>query len=96
MDFRLHNHAGKTIMYVYVRKHGDTSWGEDLLGSDTVEDGADYTVHPEAEADAGNMFDIRIRMDGNKTHFWSNLDLSEISDVTMTYDAQNKAHITTQ
>ena len=88
-DFTLVNKTGVEINAVYVSPADKNDWGEDVLGKDTLPAGesADIEFDPEEEAE---KWDLRVEdKDGNSIE-WTDLDLTEISKVTLNY-ANGKA-----
>ncbi|WP_338665979.1 hypothetical protein VQH23_12530 [Pararoseomonas sp. SCSIO 73927] len=43
-DFRLNNRTGSTINEVYVSSSSRSSWGQDLLGNNTLPSGQSFSV----------------------------------------------------
>ncbi len=84
-DFTLVNKTGVEIHALYVSPADQNEWGEDILGKDTLPAGqtAEISFDPEEEAE---KWDLRVQdKDGNAIE-WSDLDLTEISKVTLFYE----------
>jgi hypothetical protein len=83
-DFTLHNATGKVITEVYVGPTKSEEWGDDVMGKEVVGDGESVliTFHPKATI---NHWDIKVVFDDGKWNFWTNFDLSTISDVTISF-----------
>ena len=83
-DFTLHNATGVTIHRVYVSPHDQNDWGEDILGQDTLADGQSVhiTFSPKEHA---AMWDLKVEDSSGNSIEWENLNLLEISDVTLHY-----------
>ena len=83
-DFTLVNSTGVEIHALYVSPADQNDWGEDILGQDTLPSGqsTDIEFDPEEEAE---KWDLRVEdQDGNSIE-WTDLDLIEISKVTLYY-----------
>ena len=84
-DFTLVNHTGIAIAKVMVSPHEASSWGDDIMGSDTLSDDAkvDIKFHRSEEAE---YWDLKvIDKDGHEI-VWENLNLLKISKVTLKYE----------
>lgn len=81
-DFTLVNQTGVEINAVYVSPHDKNDWEEDVLGQDTLANGAsvDITFHRDEKA---AMWDLRIEDDKGGYIEWENLNLLEISKATL-------------
>lgn len=82
-DFTLHNETGQEITEVYVSPTGVDEWEEDVLGTDTLANGdsVDITFSRRRE----DRWDIKVVFRNGKSGVWSKLNLSEITDVTISY-----------
>jgi hypothetical protein len=86
-DFTVHNLTGVEIHALYVSPHSSKNWEEDVLGQDTLPDGESIliTFFPKTKP---KLWDLRIEdQDGNYIE-WDSLNLLEISDVTLHYNAK--------
>jgi hypothetical protein len=83
-DFTVINKTGVEINALYVSPADKNNWGEDILGQDTLPDGgtADIEFDPEEEAD---KWDLRIEDKEGTSIVWNDLDLTEISKVTLNF-----------
>jgi hypothetical protein len=83
-DFTLVNATGVEIHAVYVSPADKNEWGKDILGKDTLADGqsAEIKFSPKEEAE---KWDLRVEDKGGNSIEWSDLDLTEISEVTLHY-----------
>ena len=84
-DFTLHNETGVEIHSLYVSPHDKDEWGEDILGRDTLPSGesVDITFSPKEKS---ANWDLKVTdQDGNSIE-WENLNLIEISEVTLHYN----------
>ncbi len=88
-DFTLVNKTGVEINALYVSPADQKEWGEDILGKDTLPAGetTDIEFDPEEEA---AKWDLRIEDKQGNSIEWTDLDLTEISKVTLNY-ANGKA-----
>jgi hypothetical protein len=81
-DFVLNNATGVEIHKLYVSPHKSDDWEEDILGEDTLPDGASLTIHF-SRTEKARMWDLKVvDCDGNSVE-WENLNLLEISEVTL-------------
>ena len=88
-DFTLVNKTGVEINALYVSPADKDDWGEDILGKDTLPAGESTEIEFDAEEEAAK-WDLRVEdKDGNSIE-WTDLDLTEISKVTLNY-ADGKA-----
>ena len=92
-DFTLVNKTGVEIHALHVAPHESDDWEEDVLGRDTLPDGASVDVKFDRDEKAA-MWDLRIEdKDGNHIE-WENLDLLKISKVTLHYkDGKGTAEV---
>lgn len=84
-DFTLVNESGVDIHYLYVSPSSHTDWGDDILGQDVLVDGnyADITFNAESDAE---LWDLKA-VDGEGGEVtWTQLNLVEISTLTITID----------
>lgn len=83
-DFTLVNLTGVEIHELYVSPHSADDWEEDILGRDTLPSGetVEITFAPKEKA---KMWDLKV-VDGKGNSIeWENLNLLEISKVTLHY-----------
>ncbi len=81
-DFRLVNKTGVEIYSVYVSPHNADDWQDDVLDEDTLADGdqVDITF---SRKERTAMWDLRIEDEDGNALEWENLDLTEVSKVTL-------------
>lgn len=93
-DFTLVNNTGVEIDKVFITPHDSDTWEEDILGQDTLPDGerVDIKFHRTEKA---AMWDLKIADKEGTSIEWENLNLLEISKVTLhlkngkgTYEAE--------
>jgi hypothetical protein len=83
-DFTVVNETGVEINKLYVSPHSVNDWQEDVLGQDTLADGDSVNIHF-SRSEKAAKWDLRIEdSDGNGIE-WANLNLLEISKVTLHY-----------
>ena len=91
LDFTLVNATGYDIEAIYIGPYEQESWGDNLL-EDTFADGDSipWTFSPEAEA---THWDLRVDWADEEEGtfvYWRNLDLSQISSMTLHYDHETE------
>ena len=81
-DFTLVNQTGVEINALYVAPHDSDDWEEDILGRDTLPNSqrVDITFK---RGEKAAMWDLRIEDDKGASIEWENLNLLEISKVTL-------------
>lgn len=86
-DFTLHNATGVEIDQLYVAPHSDEEWegDQDILGRDTLPNGqsVDIIFSPKEKA---ARWDMKIVDTNGTTVEWNDLNLMEISEITLRYD----------
>jgi hypothetical protein len=84
LDFKLHNHTEKTIHQIHISGHDDDKWGEDVLGTGVLEEGASAEIKF-SEGTAADTYDMRVEFDDKTVGIWKSLDLTQITDITLYY-----------
>ena len=83
-DFTVLNKTGIEIHDLYVTPHDSDDWEDDILGEDTLVNGAEVDIKFSRKEKA-KSWDLKVvDVDGNEVT-WENLDLLEISKVTLHY-----------
>ena len=83
-DFTLVNKTGVEIHKLYTSPHSSDEWDEDVLGKDTLGDGESIDIEfPKKEKAA--HWDLRVEDSSGSAITWENLNLKEISEVTLHY-----------
>lgn len=83
-DFTLVNKTGVEINAVYISPHSADDWEEDILGQDTLPKGESVDITFDRK-EKSKLWDLRIEdKEGNGIE-WENLNLLEISKVTLYY-----------
>jgi len=90
-DFTLVNKSGLAINELYVSKASANEWEEDILGKDTLPNGEslDITFTPKERS---AKWDIRIVDENEKEHKYYNLNLLEISEITVRSNGDGTWH----
>jgi hypothetical protein len=83
-DFTLVNETGVEINALYVSPHNADDWEEDILGRDTLpsSERLDITFK---RGEKAAMWDLRVEDKQGNSIEWENLNLLEISKVTLHY-----------
>jgi len=85
-DFVLHNQTGVEIHSLYVSPHSSDDWEDDVLGVDTLPSGESVKITFD-DRDKHVHWDVKVTdKDGNSLE-WYDLNLPEISEVTLHWDA---------
>jgi len=82
-DFELHNETGQEIKEVYVSPTGVDEWEEDILGTDTLASGESVDISFTRRQE--DMWDMKVVFRSGKSSVWTKLNLSQITDVTISY-----------
>jgi len=86
-DFILHNQTGVEINSLYVSPHDSNDWEEDILGQDTLANGDSVKITFD-DHEKKVHWDLKITdKDGNSLE-WADLNLIEISELTIHWDAK--------
>lgn len=85
LDFVLVNDTGYTIDKVFVSPTKTEEWGEDVMGQDQLEDGKSVKIHFSRAHEKDTKWDIKVVFTDKENRYWTNLDLSTISEVTIHY-----------
>jgi len=83
-DFTLVNQTGVEIHKVYISPHDSNDWEEDILGRDTLPDGQSVDIKFNRGEKAA-MWDLRVEDSKGNAIEWENLNLLQISKVTLHY-----------
>lgn len=91
-DFTLVNATGVEIDKVFISPHSSDDWEEDILGQDTLPDGEKVDIKFN-RAEKAPLWDLRIEDKKGNSIEWENLNLLEISKLTIDYkDGKATAH----
>jgi serine/threonine protein kinase len=83
-DFTLVNRTGVEIHNVFISPHDSDDWQEDILGPDTLPDGQSVDIQFHRNEKAA-MWDLRVEDKRRNAIEWENLNLLEISKITLHY-----------
>lgn len=83
-DFLLHNSTGVEIRELYVSPTSADEWQEDVLGVDTLPDGESIKVTFE-DREKTVHWDLKVTDGKGNSIEWRDLNLIEISEVTLHY-----------
>ena len=88
-DFALMNRTGYQIDEVYVSRSSSRAWGDDVMGSDSLEDGrvVNITFHA---PDNACKWDLKVKYNDGDEATWDGLNLCNISKVTLFWDKKNE------
>ena len=88
-DFILHSQTGVEIHSLYVSPHSADDWQEDILGRDTLPAGETVKITFN-DRDQHAHWDLKVTdKDGNALE-WYDLNLIEIEEVTLHWDAAKR------
>ncbi|HYJ86854.1 MAG TPA: hypothetical protein VEW46_12405 [Pyrinomonadaceae bacterium] len=82
-DFTLHNETGQEIIEVYASPTGVDNWEEDILGQDTLPTGESVNITFSRRHE--DRWDIKVVFRSGKNSVWNKLNLSQITDLTISY-----------
>src|SRR6266849_3095280 len=83
-DFVLHNETGVEIHSLYVSPHSTDDWEEDILGRDTLPSGESVKITFE-DREKHVHWDLKVVDSKGNSIEWEDLNLVEISEVTLHY-----------
>jgi hypothetical protein len=82
-NFTLVNNTGHTVVTLNVSASNQNSWGDDILGRDTLANGESASItFPHSETECN--FDIKATYDDNTTTDARGVNLCTLSTVTLT------------
>jgi hypothetical protein len=82
-DFTIVNNTGRTVMTLNVSASDSNEWGPDILGTETIANGASGTVQF-ARGQEQCLWDLRATFDDGQTGDWRGVNLCETATVTLT------------
>jgi hypothetical protein len=83
-DFDLVNHTGFAIKEVYITPHSADDWGDNIFDADAPLKVGETTTIQFSRKEKAKFWDLMVvDVAGNKFE-WENLNLLEISEVTLT------------
>src|SRR5713226_2461193 len=83
-DFMLHNQTGVEIHELYVSPHTTNDWEEDILGRGTLPSGESVKITFE-DREKHVHWDLKVVDSKGNSIEWEDLNLVEISEVTLHY-----------
>jgi hypothetical protein len=83
-DFILHNQTGVEIHQLFVSPHSTDDWEEDILGKGTLPDGDSLKITFE-DREKHVHWDLKVVDSKGNSIEWEDLNLIEISEVTLHY-----------
>ena len=86
-DFILANNTQFSVFYVYFWPVTDDGPGPDRLGRKTLSSGKRLQFTPR---DGGCHYNIRVGLENDKYEEWNNVNLCNLSSVTLNYDYLNR------
>jgi hypothetical protein len=86
-DFVLHNQTGVEINSLYVSPHDSDDWEEDILGQDTLASGESLKISFD-DRDKNVHWDLKVTDKQGNSLEWEDLNLLEISELTLHWDAK--------
>ncbi|MBP0445647.1 hypothetical protein J8J14_12755 [Roseomonas sp. SSH11] len=88
LDFTLMNRTGYEINEVYLGPTSSSSWGNDVMGQDTLPNGRSVDIQFNRRASTCNWDMKVVYADGDESE-WRNFDLCSISKITLYWNRQN-------
>lgn len=85
LDFTLLNRTGLTINELYVSPSKSDDWEEDVLGRDVLAHGESVDISF-SRSETSCAWDLKIVDSDGDSVSWGNLDLCEISHITLMYE----------
>ncbi len=85
-DFLLINKTGIDIQEVYIAPHSSEEWQDDVMGKAMLVNGKSVKINFERQTKT-KLWDLKVVDKDGKATVWKNLDLLEISKVTLHLDA---------
>lgn len=84
-DFKLVNKTGYQIDEVYVGPVSSKSWGDDIMGSGSLNNGAAVDISFTAPGNVC-LWDMKVKYNDGDTAEWGNLNLCNISTINLFWD----------
>ena len=84
-DFTLHNQTGVEIHSLFVSPHDTDDWQQDILGQDTLAAGESLKISFN-DREKKVHWDIKVTDKNGNSLEWEDLNLMEISEVTLHWD----------
>jgi hypothetical protein len=90
-DFTLFNNTGYTVDKVFVSSVGKKTWGGDILGTGSLDDGNKVDISFTGES-GGCKYDLKVVYDDGDDATWSDVNLCELNNIHIHWD--KKAGVT--
>jgi len=90
LDFTLINKTGYTIEHIYVAPTSQRNWGDNIMGKQLLLNGESVDISFDSQETA-KKWDIYVTWEGYEADedvYWVGFDLSEISEITLYYNAE--------
>jgi hypothetical protein len=84
-SFELVNATGAAISELYVSPTKSKTWGKDILGNHTIENGEAWKITVPQSKGRCNQ-DLKIVFADDSDAVWENFDLCDLARITLTYD----------
>jgi hypothetical protein len=85
LDFTLVNFTRFNLHAIYVSPHDSSGWEENILGRDLLLDGTLVKIRF-SPAEQTVRWDLRVEDENGNSAEWKNLDLREISKITLRFN----------
>ena len=89
-DFTLVNSTGYQIDEVYLSEVSSKAWGQDVMGKDALPNGNSVEMQFSAPS-ASCKWDMRVKYHDGDEAVWQNLNLCDITRVTLFWNANTQA-----
>ncbi len=83
-DITVVNKSGESITEIYIALAREDNWGEDVLGEDVLENGESVNIHFSGYKKTDCHFDLLAKNEDGDEWQLNNLNLCEVSTVTIT------------
>lgn len=88
LDFTLVNQTGYHIRAIYIDPNSSSVWTDDIMGTDILADGEAVQINFSPEIDSC-IWDLKVDwMEDYQAAVWVQLDLCDISEVTLEYNME--------
>ncbi len=88
LDFEIVNKTGVEIHALHVSPSDKDAWGKDILGRATMANGAQGTINF-SPTEKAELWDLRVEDEDGNAIEWTELDLTEISKLTLLYNKES-------
>lgn len=85
-ELRVTNRTGYTISEIYISPAKSDNWEEDVMGEDTLEPNKFVDIDFSKSEDTCK-WDLKAVYDDETTAVWRNVNLCEVSAITLFYNA---------